>query len=261
MKVTILQMNPAWADVEANLRRASDLIRRQEPADLLVLPEMFSTGFAVNPQQLAEPEGGRTQAWMQAMAAERDAALCGSIIVEQDGHYFNRCFFVCPDGTTTTYDKHHLFSYGGEQEHFTPGTFRTVVSFRGWRFLLQVCYDLRFPVFSRNHQDYDAAIYVANWPTSRINAWDTLLRARAIENQCYMVGVNRVGADPDCLYCGHSTVIDAYGRPMAQAPTDVESAITVPLDLDRLQAFRQKFPVLRDADDSEPILSENLQET
>ena len=156
--------------------------------------------------------------------------------------------FVCPDQEPVWYDKRHLFAYGGEDKHFTAGTRRVVVTYGGIRFLLQVCYDLRFPVFSRNRGDYDAILYVANWPESRIRVWETLLSARAIENQCYIVGVNRVGRDPNCTYCGGSAIIDPYGHFLAQCQRNIADTTTATIDLEALMAFRKKFPVLADAD-------------
>ena len=162
--------------------------------------------------------------------------------------FYNRLYFVRPDGSVEHYDKRHLFTYGGEDKHFTRGNRRVVVAWRGVRLLLEVCYDLRFPVWSRNRGDYDAALYVASWPKSRVEAWSTLLRARAIENQCYVVGVNRIGEDPNCEYCGCSAIIDPYGRTLAECERDKECLAEAELDMEALRAFRAKFPVLRDAD-------------
>ena len=168
--------------------------------------------------------------------------------MEDGGRYYNRLCFVHPDGRVETYDKRHLFTYSGEHRHYTHGTRRVVVNFRGVRILLQVCYDLRFPVWSRNRGDYDVALYVASWPVGRIEAWSALLRARAIENQCYVVGVNRVGRDPVAEYSGASVVIDPYGRTVATCEDHHISAAEAVLDLERLAAFRRKFPVLEDGD-------------
>lgn len=247
MKITLLQQNIVWADPEANVSRIDALLERMEPADLYVFPEMFSTGFATNPQGIAE-KNGFTLDWMKRTAANRGCALAGSVAVEKDGLFYNRFYFVHPDGRAEHYDKHHLFTYGGEDKTFTAGNERVIVTHCGVRILLQICYDLRFPVFSRNRGDYDMIIYVASWPTPRVEAWKALLVARAIENQCYVAAVNRVGEDPACSYCGGTMLIDSYGRKMEICPEGKESSISGIIDLEELRAFRRKFPVLNDAD-------------
>ena len=238
---------------------------------LYILPEMWSTGFVMSPEGVAE-EHGESLAWMQRMARERRAAFAGSVAVCEGGAYYNRLYFVTPDGAVTHYDKRHLFTYGGEQRSYTPGSDRTIVEWGGVRFCLQICYDLRFPCFSRNvpmshlfhhpssvtHHpssseesavpSYDCLLYVANWPSSRRRVWDILLQARAIENQCYVIGVNRVGSDDACQYDGGTAVIDAYGKTIAQAQDNTQEIISCRLDMEKLQAFRKKFPVLQDAD-------------
>lgn len=267
MKVTLIQMDIAWLDADANRRHAQQLIEAHAGSDLYVLPEMFNTGFAPDPTLAAEPEDGPTLAWMREMAARMDAAIAGSVatrIGTNDGsdRYTNRLYFVLPDGTTHSYDKHHLFGYGGENRRYTPGDERVVVSFRGVRFMPLVCYDLRFPTWSRNRPTlfgttdgatdgnalYDCLLYVASWPTSRLPAWRTLLHARAIENQSYALGVNRVGTDPACDYSGGTFCVDPYGRTAAECEAGKEEALTVQLDMARLKAFRAKFPVLADRD-------------
>lgn len=248
MKVLIIQHDIVWASPTTNTAHLDDIMSVMPKADVYVLPEMFATGFATCPQGIAETGGGHSLQWMVDKAHQLDAAIVGSLAVEEQGHYFNRLYFVQPDGTITHYDKRHLFGYGGEKRSYSSGEHRVVVSFRGVRYMMQVCYDLRFPVFSRNHRDYDAAIYVANWPTSRISVWDTLLRARAIENQSYVIGVNRVGCDAACQYNGHSAIIDAYGRTMSQCTDGAEGWALAELDMEQLTHFRQKFPVLDDAD-------------
>ena len=189
-----------------------------------------------------------TLAWMQRWAVALNAAIAGSLPVLVDGGYRNRFFFVTPH-RVEIYDKRHLFGYGGEDKVYVPGCERVVVSFRGWRLLLQVCYDLRFPVFARNRGDYDAMLYVANWPASRIEVWDVLLRARALENQCYVLAANRVGSDPVASYSGHSRAVDAYGRIMAGCEDGREGFLSAVFDMEKLIAFRRKFPVLSDGDD------------
>lgn len=249
MLVTIVQHNIKWASPVANHATVEKLISLSPHSDLYVLPEMWSTGFATDPADVSERDG-LSLAWMQRMAHEYDAAIAGSVSVCLEGRYYNRFYFVQPDGSYCCYDKHHLFSYGGEDKTYTPGSERVVVEWRGVRFLLQVCYDLRFPVFSRNTADepYDCILYVASWPQSRRRVWDILLQARAIENQCYVIGVNRVGEDPLCHYDGGSVIIDAYGRRVATCDDDAETTATATLDIPSLRAFRKKFPVLLDAD-------------
>ena len=248
MKISIIQQDIAWADVTENIRRADAAVDSRPGADLYVLPEMFSTGFCTDPAGIAEGLELRSLEWMKAKAARADAAIAGSIAVEDNGKYYNRFYFVKPDGNVEWYDKKHLFTYGGEHERFTAGSERVVVEFRGVRFLLEVCYDLRFPIWSRNRGDYDMILYVASWPTVRVNAWKSLLVARAIENQCYVAGVNRVGSDPSNEYSGGSMVIDPYGKIIASCEDDVEMTAEAYVDKDMLEAFRQKFPVLNDSD-------------
>lgn len=248
MKIVILQTDICWANPAENRERVAEMMERYGEADLFVLPEMFSTGFCTQPWGIAEPVGSETLLWMKREAEARNCAVAGSVAVEEDGKYYNRFYFVHPDGTVQYYNKKHLFTYGGEHKRFTPGTERVVVSYRGVRFLMQVCYDLRFPVWSRNRGDYDVALYVASWPVPRIGAWKALLRARAIENQCYVVAVNRVGNDPDCTYCGGSAVIDPYGTTVAACEDNRACGAEAVIDLDALEGFRKKFPVLDDAD-------------
>lgn len=241
-------MDIAWSNTSDNVRKANAMIDDAPKADLYVLPEMFSTGFATCPEGIAEEEGSDTLSWMKRKAEEKDAAIAGSVAISSGGKYYNRLYFVKPDGSVAFYDKRHLFSYAGEDEHYTCGDERVVVEWRGVRIMLQVCYDLRFPVFSRNHGDYDMVVYVAAWPTSRIHVWDTLLKARAMENQCYVAGVNRIGSDPNCDYCGHSVIISPYGKEIATCEELTECSAQADIDMEQLEAFRKKFPVLNDAD-------------
>lgn len=256
MIITLLQQDIVWGNPSANQKAAEGAMLAADKSDLYVLPEMWSTGFATEPEGIAESDGSSLN-WMKQMANRLDAAVAGSIATEIDGKYYNRFYFVKPandgsDNEIEYYDKHHLFTYSGEHLRYTAGERRVVVEWRGWRFLLQVCYDLRFPVFARNCAEgpdaYDVALYVASWPTSRRAPWDTLLRARAIENQCYVCGVDRTGDDPACHYNGGTAIIDAYGNTVAACPDGEVSAIRVELDMDKLAAFRKKFPVLSDRD-------------
>ena len=248
MKISILQLDLVWENPQENLRKAEAAIASAPGADLYVLPEMFPTGFCTVPDGVAEPEGGLVLQWMKDKAAGTDAALAGSVAVRHEGRYYNRFYFVTPDGSVIWYDKKHLFTYGGEHERFTAGDKRVVIEFRGVRIMLLVCYDLRFPIWSRNHGDYDMILYVASWPVTRMNAWKSLLVARAIENQCYVAGVNRVGTDPSNEYGGGSMVIDPYGKMIASCEDGVECSASAEIDIPMLEAFREKFPVLNDSD-------------
>jgi len=250
MKVTILQTDIVWTDVARNIAEADALLDKSEDADLYVLPEMWSTGFITEPKDVAEiVEESPSLLWMRQKAMERNCAIAGSLAVYESEKFYNRFYFMKSDGTYVYYDKYHLFTSGGENLHFTRGDQRVVVEWRGVRIMLLVCYDLRFPVWTRNKKDYDLILYAANWPLSRQNVWNTLLRARAIENQCYVVGVNRVGNDPYCHYSGESVVIDSFGNPLVICPINEVVSSTVEIDMKRLQAFREKFPVLDDADE------------
>lgn len=249
MKIVILQTDIYWANPKKNLECAEEMLKKYAEVDLFVLPEMFSTGFCTRPQGIAEPVESESLVWMKRVAAERNCAIAGSVAIEDGGKFFNRFYFVHPDGLVQSYDKKHLFTYGGEHKQFTPGTERVIVSYKGVRFLMQICYDLRFPVWSRNRGDYDVALYVASWPVPRIEAWKALLRARAIENQCYVVAVNRVGEDPNCSYCGGSEVINPYGKTIAVCEDYRVCGAEAVIDMDVLEDFRKKFPVLTDADD------------
>lgn len=248
MKITLLQRDIVWGNAPENTKLADVAIKTAPKSDLYLLPEMFSTGFVSEPNGVAEEENGCTLTWMKQVAAELDAAVAGSVPVATPEGFRNRFYFVKPDGTEVHYDKRHLFTYGGENKRYSAGEERVVVEFRGVRFMLSVCYDLRFPVWLRNQEDYDCLLTVASWPTVRLGAWNTLLRARAIENQCYVCGVNRVGTDPACEYSGGTMCIDAYGRDVAVCPSGEESAVTVELDMEKLNSFRKKFPVLKDRD-------------
>lgn len=248
MKVIILQTDIYWANPKANRKHIEEMMSVCGSGDLYVFPEMFSTGFCTQPVGIAEPLGSETLQWMKRIASERECAIAGSVATEENSKFFNRFYFVTPTGEVYSYDKKHLFTYGGEDKYYTPGNERVVVTYRGVRFLLQICYDLRFPVWSRNRGDYDAILYVASWPTPRVEAWKTLLRARAIENQCYVIAVNRVGKDPACVYSGGSALIDPCGCTLAACEDEKEGHAEAVIDMDALNAFRNKFPVLDDAD-------------
>ena len=254
MKVLVLQTDIVWADPKANIAYLDAEINKHEGVDLIVMPEMFSTGFCTQPEGIAEKADSDTLKWMIKKAGEKNCALAGSIAVEEEGRFGNRFYFVHPEGKVEWYDKKHLFTYGGEHKRFTAGEKRVIVNYRGVRILLLVCYDLRFPVWSRNRKDYDMVLYVASWPTSRVEVWKVLLRARAIENQCYVAGVNRVGTDPYCEYSGGTAIIDPYGRTMAACEDGKADTAEADIDMEVLETFRKKFPVLDDADDYEIMI-------
>ena len=247
IRVAVCQVDMEWEHTVRNLERLEPVVAAAD-ADIAVLPEMFATGFKLRPSCVAEPADGLVVTTMRRWAAQYGRAVVGSVVVAEQERFRNRMFFVKPSGETAWYDKRHLFRPGGEARDYTPGNRRVVVEYMGFRFLLLICYDLRFPVWSRNRGDYDMILYVANWPTVRISAWNALLRARAVENQCYVAGVNRVGDDPSGHYAGDSAFVDFKGRTMAEAG-DREQTLSAAFDSDALEAFRCKFPAWRDADD------------
>lgn len=247
-RVAIVQRDIVWSDIEANLEVVESMLSGVK-ADVVVLSEMFQTGFVTNPQGVADE--GRTLEWMKRVATQLDAAVVGSVAIRQGEEYRNRLYFVKPDGESLYYDKFHLFSVGGESKHFTAGRERVVVEWRGVRYLLAICYDLRFPVWSRQRGDYDAMIYTALWPKVRREVWRTLLRARAIENQVYVIGVNRVGEEPTGLvYSGDSAVIGYHGEAVKDMG-DEQGVAIAEIDIGALGNFREKFAVWRDADSFE----------
>lgn len=248
MKLTVCQTDIIWASPSENEKKIRSIVAGHPGTDLFVLPEMFSTGFATQPDGIAEKAPYPSLALMKEIADANECAIAGSIAIEENGRYYNRFYFVKPNGQVECYDKKHLFTYGGEHRRFCAGSERKVVEWRGVRFLLEICYDLRFPVWSRNRGDYDAIIYVASWPSVRRQAWDALLRARAIENQCFVLGVNRVGSDPTLVYDGGSVILDPWGRTLAVCGDGVEEAVDASIDMDVLNSFRHSFPVSDDSD-------------
>ena len=244
IKVTGLNLDIIWKDKTANFQQ----IERQtehSKADIIMLPEMFPTGFYMKAEEIADRDN-ETLRWMKSLAAKTGSALCGSASVNESGKFYNRFYFVNPDGSYQFYDKRHLFSFSGEHKTYSPGTERVIVNFNGWRILLQVCYDLRFPVFTRNNDDYDAIFYVANWPEARIDAWQTLLKARAIENQCYVFGLNRIGTDGNNLHYPQSSYcFNANGEIISEV---TDQQVIAELDMESLNNFREKFQFLGDRD-------------
>ncbi len=250
MKATVVQAGLKWEDKSANLSHISSLLDEAAPGSgIVVLPEMFTTAFSMNPSLLAEPMDGPSVRWMRDRAATAGYALCGSLIIEDEGSFFNRMLFVTPDGEVSFYDKRHLHSMSGEQNAYSRGNKRVVVPYHEFSFNLQVCYDLRFPIWSRNRGDTDVIIYSANWPAVRSSVWKALLVARAIENQCYVIGVNRVGSNPDCTtYTGDSAIIGPKGEMLAYAGTETESVVSANLSMEALEKYRTDMPIWRDAD-------------
>lgn len=274
MKISLIQSDIQWADPVANMQATGSALSMCGGSDLCVLPEMWPTGFCTCPTQETAESQRQVAGWLQSMADTMDCALVGSMATLDDtGRWRNRLHFIRPHLEPLFYDKRHLFTYGGEHLHYAPGESRLVVQWRGVRLMPLVCYDLRFPMWSRNRLGTgdipptrmvpeeafgdvadearplcDVLLYVASWPASRAAAWRSLLVARAIENQCYACGVNRVGHDPACSYAGGTLCADPYGSIIASVPDNEEGHVSVEIDLERLARFRQKFPVLRDAD-------------
>lgn len=246
MKVALCQFSMEWGAVDRNLGRAEALVA-QADAELTVLPEMFATGFVTEPWRMTLPDESEITAWMRSTARRYATTLAGSAVVACGDRFVNRLFVVRPTGETEFYDKRHLFSIGGEGARFLAGRQRAVIVCGGLRFLPLVCYDLRFPVWSRCRGDYDAILCVASWPAPRRDVWRTLLRARAIENEAYVIGVNRTGSDPSARYAGDSAVIDFKGAPLCEAGSS-EGVFSARLDREALERFRAEFPVWRDAD-------------
>jgi predicted amidohydrolase len=255
LTLTLVQTNLHWENKEANLSMLEEKITGlQQKTHVVVLPEMFSTGFSMQPELLAETMEGVTVQWMKRIAAQKKMIVTGSVIIEEEGHYYNRLIWMLPNGQYGYYDKRHLFAYAGEDQHYSGGNQRMIASVNGWKVNLMVCYDLRFPVWARqqfdeeNNFEYDLLVYIANWPQKRNTAWKTLLQARAIENQCYVIGVNRVGDDGNGIYhSGDSMVIDPLGEVLYHKQ-DEEDIFSITLQKEQLTEVRQRFQFWRDAD-------------
>ncbi len=267
LTITTIQTNLYWENKKANLQMLQEKIFSiKEKAEIVVLPEMFSTGFSMQPQKLAETMDGETVQWMKVIASEKKIILTGSLIIEDGGHYYNRLVWMLPNGQFGIYDKRHRFAYAGEDEQYTSGSKRLIASVKGWKINLLICYDLRFPVWARQASafeetaspEYDVLIYVANWPERRVHAWKTLLQARAIENQCYVIGTNRTGDDGNNIhYSGESMVVDPMGE-VLYSKKDEEDIHTITLNKQHLDSVREKFPFWKDADDFKIITDKEI---
>jgi len=249
MKTAIVQTQLIWENPQQNRKLLEEKTQTiSDDVALIVLPEMFTSGFTMNPESVAETMHGETITWLQKLAKEKNCAITGSLVIKENNKYYNRLVFVFPNGEIQHYDKRHLFTLAGEDKVYTSGTDKLIVDYQGFKICPMICYDLRFPVFARNVEDYDILIYVANWPKPRINAWDILLKARAVENMSYVIGVNRVGADATNLeYTGHSQVVDFLGNYMIEAQTN-ESVFITEFNKEKLLEIRKKLNFLNDRD-------------
>ncbi len=250
LKTVIIQANLAWENPKQNRAYFSEKIDAIfESVDLIILPEMFSTGFTMNPNAVAESMDGETILWMKNFANQKDCAITGSLIIKENEHFYNRLVFVYPSGEIKTYDKRHSFTLAGEHKIYTSGTEKLILHYKGWNICPLICYDLRFPVWARNVDDYDLLLYVANWPKPRIAAWDALLKARAIENVTYCIGVNRVGFDINKHeYIGHSAAYNSLGEKVSNIPISSEMTEIVTLSAKHLEKTREKLQFLNDMD-------------
>ncbi len=250
LKIALVQTSLVWENHSANLELMNKHLAKIIAADVIVLPEMFTTGFSMEPARLAEKMDGKTMQWFAQKAKEKNAVITGSFIAEESGKYFNRLIWMRADGSFETYDKRHLFSMAGENIQYTEGRKKLIIKVKGWKICPLICYDLRFPVFSRNVQnEYDVLLYTANWPEVRNHAWKSLLPARAIENQCYVAAINRVGMDGKTLhYSGDSMVLDFFGKPLATANVGKEEIVEAVLKFEDLENFRKAFPAGLDQD-------------
>ncbi|MFA7445194.1 MAG: nitrilase family protein [Flavobacteriaceae bacterium] len=249
MKTALVQTDLIWENPQANLRVFEKLLETLEPdTDLIILPEMFTSGFTMNPEKVAQTMSGNAVKWLQQKALEKQTAITGSVVITENGSYYNRLIFAFPDGSLAHYDKRHLFTLAGEDKKYTAGKEKLIVEYKGWKICLLVCYEVRFPVFSRNAEDYDLLIYVANFPEKRIPAWDILLPARAVENMSYTIGVNRTGEDENQnTYNGHSQVLDCLGNYLLPSQTEKGIFYAV-LDKNIQNELRKKLGFLNDRD-------------
>ena len=250
LKIALIQADLVWENPEQNRRNFAEKIKNIEvEVDIIILPEMFTTGFTMHAEPVAETMQGETVSWMHDMATKSNAAVIGSIIISENNNYYNRLLFVEPSGAIKTYDKRHTFTLVGEDKVFTAGADKVIIDYKGWRICPLVCYDLRFPVWAINIENYDVLIYIANWPKPRISAWDALLKARAIENMSYCIGVNRVGIDGvNAEYCGHSAVYDVLGNCLTSIKPFKEQIEIVTLEKRHIELYRNKLKFLDDRD-------------
>ena len=252
LKITLVQSILKWENREANLEMFSKKLStiKKSSTDLIILPEMFTSGFTMNARKVADSMNGETVSFMKNVAKEKKAVLCGSVVIQQKSKFYNRLLWVKPDGEVLHYDKRHLFRMAEEHKTYTPGNKRLIVNLNGWNICPLVCYDLRFPVWSRSNGEVDLLLYVSNWPTRRRFAWKQLLISRAIENQCYVAGLNRVGNDGNKIgYAGDSVVLNAMGEKISSFKTGKQEIETRELNFKELSEYRKKFPVMMDADD------------
>ena len=250
LNIAIVQTDLIWENPEGNRRSFSKKIKEiSSDVDLIILPEMFTTGFTMKPENVAERMDGVSINWLKKLASEKNTAITGSLVIEENNKYYNRLVFVFPNGEIKTYDKRHTFTLAGEDKLYTPGTKKTIIDFKGWKICPMVCYDLRFPVWARNIENYDLLFYVANWPKPRIEAWTTLLKARAIENMSYCIGVNRIGSDTNGHeYTGNSVAIDGLGNQISNIQPYEDSMEIITISKAELAATRAKFKFLEDSD-------------
>ncbi|MDO5978447.1 amidohydrolase [Flavivirga spongiicola] len=250
LKIALIQSDLVWENPKQNLENFSKKIDNiSEVVDLIILPEMFTTGFTMNAKDIAEPMDGETVEWMQSIASRLNTAIVGSLVVVEENNYYNRLLFVEPSGVVQHYDKRHTFTLVGEDKIYTAGAKKIIIDYKGWKICPLICYDLRFPVWARNTEDYDMLFYVANWPKPRISAWDALLKARAIENMSYCIGVNRVGMDGvNSEYSGHSAAYDVLGNRITSIEAGKEQTQIVVLEKRHIEAYRNKLKFLDDRD-------------
>ena len=250
LKVALIQTHLVWENPIKNREQLTQKIEQISGSiNLIILPEMFTSGFTMHAEKVAETMQGETVTWMLAMAAKTKAAIVGSLVISEENKYYNRLLVVEPSGKITIYNKRHAFTLVGEQETYAEGNQKVILDYKGWKICPLICYDLRFPVWARNTENYDVLIYVANWPKPRISAWDTLLKARAIENMSYCIGVNRVGVDGvNCEYPGHSAVYDVLGKQLAAFKPHEEDTQIITLEKRHVEAYRNKFKFLNDRD-------------
>ena len=250
LNITLIQTSLFWENIEKNLYHFNKLISEILDTDIILLPEMFNTAFCPKSNHLAETMEGETVSWMKEIAKNKNSAIAGTLMVKEGVRVFNRLVWISKNGTIHTYDKYHLFSLIKEERYIDKGQERLIIKEQGWKICPLICYDLRFPVFSRNDVGYDLLIYLANWPIKRIDAWDTLLKARSIENQCYTIGVNRVGEDGNGIpFNGHSKIFDAFGKELLSATENKQEILQIEISLDDLKLKRRQMNFLKDRDD------------